>query len=337
MNNNNQVNQSQTNQVQQDGNDTQVAPVSKPKPVDPYESIEVDLKSLLIEEPDKEQDEPKNTSDDQTTKSEQGEQKQDQEGQPEKQQQQEGQEEGQEKLEQKEPETEPELPKIKVADKELTEEEILEALKDSENKKKWQKENTQKAQEVAELRKVAEPLVEFVKLVKNSPDLIEILEDTLIEADADEKIQKAFKTAFTVDIDKYRSPYLDELEKLKEEKERIEAERAFNEDAQQLKQKYKLKDSDIDEIVQYAENRYKESGVVLTLEEAYKALDYDRKVKELERLKKEQQNRTLQTPKTVEKNVGATQIKTPPKKIRDYEEIDLGEFKDKLFTGETTY
>lgn len=236
------------------------------------------------------------------------------------------------------------IAKIKVHDKEYTEEELLEGLKDAQNKKKWQTENTQKSQDVAELRKSTEPLAEFIKVIKEkSPEVVELIEELI--AEKDESVKKAFKDAFKLDITKYRSPFADENEQLKQEKEANERTKAFNEDSDALKKKFNLKESDIDDIVEYAKKRYEDSGVTMTLEEAFKAMDYDnieeKKNVEIEKLKdklkKEKEKTKIETPGKVDKTIGATDTKEPSKKIKDFDKIELGEYAGKLHDDEPKY
>ena len=78
-----------------------------------------------------------------------------------------------------------EEPVFTLDEEEYTKEQLLDAIKDSTNRKEWQAKNTQKAQDVSNDRKAIEPLVQLINRVKGNDDFRNVLgdaiEDELIE------------------------------------------------------------------------------------------------------------------------------------------------------------
>jgi len=216
----------------------------------------------------------------------------------------------------------PEANKVKIGDSEFTDIELLDALEDSQNKKKWQTENTKKSQELAETRKTVEPIVDFIKTLKGENEIIETLK-TLLEDEGKTDILEKLNTVLDDNkIKAYKSPYLDEIETYKGQIAKIEEDKAFEIDREMVKKKYQIGDKKVDEVIGWANKRFDESGVTMTMEDALKSYDYENKLNTITELKKKL---SANLPNIVDKTVGAKDVKMPQenKTPKDFKGIDL--------------
>jgi len=218
-------------------------------------------------------------------------------------------------------EEEVEEPVFTLDEEEYTKEQLLDAIKDSTNRKEWQTKNTQKAQEVSNDRKAIEPLVQLISRVKGNDEFKNVLGDA-IEDELGEEARKEFDNAMEFDAEKSINPYKDELDKVRTELEGIRAEKAIEEAKAELKSQYKLKKAEVNQVYEHALDVYEQTGRILTLEEAYKQTPiYEDRIKQ-KVLKEAGLNKKPKPPKTTKKSRGATEINEKSQKITDYEQIN---------------
>ena len=210
----------------------------------------------------------------------------------------------------------PEPTKVKLGETEYTEFELLEGLKNNKNKKDWQTKNTEKAQELAEIRKLNEPIVDFMKSLKKEPEILEAFKTFLEDSDKKTLLDKFNILTDEEKLKSWKSPYAEELETSKSEKEKLEFESAYKLEIIDFKQSHQIGDLRVKEIEDYINKRFDEQGVMMTLEDGLKVLDYDNLKKQNEELK----NKIIPNiPNVPDKNKGA-QIMTetkPPKRFED--------------------
>jgi len=200
-----------------------------------------------------------------------------------------------------------EEPVFTLDEEEYTKEQLLDAIKDSTNRKEWQAKNTQKAQDVSNDRKAIEPLVQLINRVKGNDDFRNVLGDA-IEDELGEDARKEFDNAMEFDAEKSINPHKEELDKVKTELEAIRAEKAIEEAKAELKTAYKLKKAEVNQVYEHALDVYEQTGRILTLEEAYKQTPiYEDRIKQ-KVLKEAGLNKKPKPPKTTKKSRGATEI-----------------------------
>jgi len=237
------------------------------------------------------------------------------------------------------PET-PEVKKFKLGDVEYEEAKLLEAIKDSENKSKWLKSNTEEAQRIAALKKeheqevestrklrtAIEPMIEFINELKEDSDYLPEIREQFVERYG-VKMGKIFDALTAFDPETAPNPYASDLERAKKELEDFKAERQAQDEAQKfiadeiktLRDTHKELDADkAQAIADFATTRFTETGEVLTLEAAYKLMNYDA-LKE-----KADKKDTPAIPHIPKPGAGATKIES--KKPDKFEDIDIGEF-----------
>lgn len=213
-----------------------------------------------------------------------------------------------------------EEPVFTLDEEEYTKEQLLDAIKDSTNRKEWQTKNTQKAQEVSNDRKAIEPLVQLISRVKGNDEFKNVLGDA-IEDELGEDARKEFDNAMEFDAEKSINPHKEELDKVTSELEAIRAEKAIEEAKAELKTANKLKKAEVDQVYEHALDVYEKTGRILTLEEAYKQTPiYEDRIKQ-KVLKEAGLNKKPKPPKTTKKSRGATEINEKSQKITDYEQI----------------
>ena len=98
----------------------------------------------------------------------------------------------------------------------------------------------------------------------------------------------------------------------------MEAEKVLDQSMSNLQAQYSLKSEQVQEVLDYAINAHEESGRLLTLEEAYKVMSFDKpKVETPVKAKPS-------VPVNVQKKVGVKSEKQS--KITNYEDIDVATF-----------
>ena len=175
-----------------------------------------------------------------------------------------------------EEEAPPAEPEFELDGKKFSQSQLLDALKDSENKKEWQKANTQRDQETAALRKAIDPMVKLVEKLKSKGETLDeirnILTDEFGEDDA-----ALINAAIEFDEEKYPHPLKTQITEKEERAAQLEAELALRDEKDALRRKHRIADSTVDKALEYAINYHKEHGVALDLEGAYKLMKADEK------------------------------------------------------------
>tara|TARA_R110002167_G_scaffold11742_3_gene50992 strand:+ start:396 stop:1349 length:954 start_codon:yes stop_codon:yes gene_type:complete len=190
--------------------------------------------------------------------------------------------------------------------------------KDADNRHEWNKSNTEKAQTVADQRRAVEPLVQLVEKIKQSEDFSE----TLIEAIEDELGKEAgqlFKQSLQMDNKDLPNPYESELTEARDKVAQMEAQNALDQTMAELKTTYSLDDKQSQEVLDYAIQKHEKDGRLLTLEEAYKVMNFDKPKAEAVQAKPKPS-----VPVNVQKNVGVKSDKQS--KITSYDGIDVASF-----------
>lgn len=178
-------------------------------------------------------------------------------------------------------EPEPE-PKLTINGTEYLEADVVKALKDVENITEFQKTTTNKAKETADLRKAVEPVVDLIEAIKGDSELVEALEDSLIDALGEDKAELV-KNALAFDRKKWGNPFKAELEETKTREADLQSQidglQILNKETAELRKKYRLSETRLEAVQGYAVNHFEKTGKALTLEEAYKLMDYDNQAK----------------------------------------------------------
>ena len=199
----------------------------------------------------------------------------------------------------------------------FTVEDIESWKKDADNRHEWSKSNTEKAQEIADQRRAVEPLVQLVGQLNKSEEF----RDTLKEAIKDELGEEAgqlFEQSLKMENKDLPNPFESELAEAKEKLEMMEAEKVLDQSMSDLQAQYSLKSEQVQEVLDYAINAHEETGRLLTLEEAYKVMSFDKpKVETPVKAKPS-------VPVNVQKKVGVKSDKQS--KITNYEDIDVATF-----------
>jgi hypothetical protein len=189
--------------------------------------------------------------------------------------------------------------------------------KDADNRHSWNKSNTEKAQEIADQRRAVEPLVQLVGKIKESEDF----SDTLIEAIEDELGKDAgqlFRQTLQMDNKDLPNPWESELKEAQDKVAQMEAQNVLDQSMAELKSTYSLDDKQTQEVLDYAIERHEKDGRLLTLDEAYKVMNFDKPKEEVKAKPKPS------VPVNVQKNVGVKSDKQ--EKITNYDDIDVASF-----------
>ena len=189
--------------------------------------------------------------------------------------------------------------------------------KDADNRHSWNKSNTEKAQEIADQRRAIEPLVQLVEKIKESEDF----SDTLIEAIEDELGKDAgqlFRQTLQMDNKDLPNPWESELKEAQDKVAQMEAQNVLDQSMAELKSTYSLDDKQTQEVLDYAIERHEKDGRLLTLDEAYKVMNFDKPKEEVKAKPKPS------VPVNVQKNVGVKSDKQ--EKITNYDDIDVASF-----------
>lgn len=227
-------------------------------------------------------------------------------------------------------ETEPNKPQQELSDSEeetsyyetedgeqFTVEDIESWKKDADNRHEWSKSNTEKAQEIADQRRAVEPLVQLVEQLNKSEEFRDTLQEA-IEDELGEEAGQLFEQSLKMENKDLPNPFESELAEAKEKIEMMEAEKVLDQSMSNLQAQYSLKSEQVQEVLDYAINAHEESGRLLTLEEAYKVMSFDKpKVETPVKAKPS-------VPVNVQKKVGVKSDKQS--KITNYEDIDVATF-----------
>jgi hypothetical protein len=199
----------------------------------------------------------------------------------------------------------------------FTVEDIESWKKDADNRHEWSKSNTEKAQEVADQRRAVEPLVQLVEQLNKSEEFKDTLKEA-IEDELGEEAGQLFEQSLKMENKDLPNPFESELAEAKEKVEMMEAEKVLDQSMSNLQTQYSLKSEQVQEVLDYAINAHEESGRLLTLEEAYKVMSFDKpKIETPVKAKPS-------VPVNVQKKVGVKSDKQS--KITNYEDIDVATF-----------
>ncbi len=199
----------------------------------------------------------------------------------------------------------------------FTVEDIESWKKDADNRHEWSKSNTEKAQEVADQRRAVEPLVQLVEQLNKSEEFKDTLKEA-IEDELGEEAGQLFEQSLKMENKDLPNPFESELTEAKEKVEMMEAEKVLDQSMSNLQAQYSLKSEQVQEVLDYAINAHEETGRLLTLEEAYKVMSFDKpKIETPVKAKPS-------VPVNVQKKVGVKSDKQS--KITNYEDIDVATF-----------
>lgn len=199
----------------------------------------------------------------------------------------------------------------------FTVEDIESWKKDADNRHEWSKSNTEKAQEVADQRRAVEPLVQLVEQLNKSEEFRDTLKEA-IEDELGEEAGQLFEQSLKMENKDLPNPFESELTEAKEKVEMMEAEKVLDQSMSNLQTQYSLKSEQVQEVLDYAINAHEETGRLLTLEEAYKVMSFDKpKIETPVKAKPS-------VPVNVQKKVGVKSDKQS--KITNYEDIDVATF-----------
>ena len=201
--------------------------------------------------------------------------------------------------------------------KQFTVEDIESWRKDADNRQEWSKSNTEKAQEVADQRRAVEPLVQLVEQLNKSEEFKDTLKEA-IEDELGEEAGQLFEQSLKMENKDLPNPFESELTEAREKVEMMEAEKVLDQSMSNLQTQYSLKSEQVQEVLDYAINAHEKYGILLTLEEAYKVMSFDKpKVETPVKAKPS-------VPVNVQKKVGVKSDKQS--KITNYEDIDVATF-----------
>ena len=189
--------------------------------------------------------------------------------------------------------------------------------KDSLNRHDWSKSNTEKAQQLADQRRAVEPLVQLIEKIKENGDFTETLQEA-IEDEMGKEVGQLFQDSLTMENTELPNPYQDQLLEAEERLATIEAERELDNSLAQLQNTFSLTSEQADDVLAFAIKVHEDTDRLLTLEEAYKVMNFD-KVKAEPVAEKPKPN----VPVNITKNAGVKETASKPK---TYADIDVASF-----------
>lgn len=199
-----------------------------------------------------------------------------------------------------------------------TESDIESWKKDADNRHSWNKSNTEKAQEIADQRRAVEPLVQLVSKLKESDDFIETMQEA-IEDELGKEAGQLFTQSLQMDNKDLPNPWESELKEAQDKVAQMEAQQVLDQSMANLKSEYSLKDEQVQQVLDYAIEKHEKDGRLLTLEEAYKVMNFDKpKAEEV------QPKAKPSVPVNVQKSVGVKSDKQ--NKLTSYDDIDVASF-----------
>lgn len=217
--------------------------------------------------------------------------------------------------------------KIKIGDDELEEKTIKEALESHKNKAEWIKSNDEKAREIATARNALKPMLTFIDKLKDEGEGVADIKEAFIDRYGDE-FGKTFDELIKIDLKDFKDPRDEELATVKAQLAALENEKEINAEKKELAGKFKLSEEQTAEVYDFAVKKFEETGQALSLEEAYKLMDYDKALeREAEAIKKAKE---AKKPKVPDVPTGGGGAKTINKQSDSYADIDIGEYSGKL-------
>jgi hypothetical protein len=184
--------------------------------------------------------------------------------------------------------------------------------KDSDQKKSWQKKNTESAMEMADQRKMIEPIVQFVNKLREKGELISDIKDMAV-AEFGEEFGEVIDKAMKFDSETFKHPDSEELATYKEQEEE---QKFIKEMKTEFGEKHNLEPEAVNEVYEFADKHYQDTGEALSLESAMKLMKTEQTETEnaqlKEKLKKAKKN-LPKAPNTLPKDRrGLTEIDTKP-------------------------
>jgi len=190
--------------------------------------------------------------------------------------------------------------------------------KDSDNRHEWNKSNTEKAQRIADQRRAIEPMVQLISKLKESEDFSEAIIEA-VEDELGKDVGQLLKQTLEGDTDGIPNPLADELKEANDKLAQMEAQRALDASMAELKSTYELSDEDAQSVLDFAIDKHEKDGRLLTLEEAYKVMNFDK-----QKPKEETPKKKPSIPVSVKKDVG---VKSDvAKKPQTYDDVDISSF-----------
>lgn len=190
--------------------------------------------------------------------------------------------------------------------------------KDSMNRHEWSKSNTEKAQQLSDQRRAVEPLVQLIDKVRDNQEFAETIQEA-IEDELGKEAGQLFAQSLQMDNQDLPNPYQDQLQETQEQLANVQAEIELDRSLNDLKSKFSLSDEDIDTVLDFAVNQQQQYDRLLTPEEAYKIMNFDKvQSKPVEAKPKPS------VPVNVKKNIGMKG--DAPKKVSSYDDIDVTSF-----------
>ena len=199
-----------------------------------------------------------------------------------------------------------------------TEKDVLSWKRDADNRHNWNKSNTEKAQEVANHRRAIEPFIQLIEMFKQSEDTADVFAEA-VEDEFGKEAGQLFKQTLKMDNQDLPNPWENELKETQDKLAQIESEQVLNQSLAELRSAYKLDESTAETVLDYAIKTHEETGRLLTLDEAYKVMNFDKAVAEPKAVKPKPS-----VPVNVQKNVGVKSDKQT--KITSYDDIDVASF-----------
>ena len=202
---------------------------------------------------------------------------------------------------------------------EYTQEDVGQWFKDSINKADWNKSNTEKAQEVAEMRKKVEPLVQFIDKIKGNTEGLDTIKQYLTDEYGNETTS-VFDALLSGEIE---DPRENKISELQSELDSIKGQAVLQDSINMVKSKYNADEESVQRAVDYAVSKMEDDGQFISVEDAFKLLKYD----EMNRQEKVSAiKRKPVPPSVVNKTQGAKEISSKKSGTDAYEDIDLDKY-----------
>lgn len=202
---------------------------------------------------------------------------------------------------------------------EYTQDDIDSWFKDSVNKHEWNKSNTERAQEVAEMRKKVEPLVQFIDKIKGNTEGLDTIKQYLND-EYGQDVTSVFDAVLSGEIDDPRENTIYELQN---ELDSIKGQSILQDNINMVRSKYNADEESVQRAVDYAVSKMEDEGQFISVEDAFKLLKYD----ELNRQEKVSAiKRKPVPPSVVNKTQGAKEISSKKSGTDAYEDIDLDKY-----------
>lgn len=190
--------------------------------------------------------------------------------------------------------------------------------KDSLNRHEWSKSNTEKAQQLSDQRRAVEPLVQLIGKLKENTEFSSNVREAIVDEYGEEAGQ-LYDQSLSMNSQDLPNPYQDELHQSQDQVATLKAQIELDKYMYDLRSKFSLSDEEIDTVLDYAVNHSEQYGRLLSPEEAYKIMNFDKvQSKPVEAKPKPS------VPVNVKKNIGMKG--DAPKKVASYDDIDVASF-----------